>query len=126
MADVIGPLLVAAGFGFYMLLVTQLGRFSRVPWEALGIGTLGVLHALAHAARSPGAGSALSAALTLALFGGLLWFFFGYSMYGAREDRPRVGDPFPTFRLPTSDGAEYDLAAHRGKRRLLIFYRGSW
>jgi peroxiredoxin len=47
-------------------------------------------------------------------------------MYGDREDRPRVGDRFPAFRLPTSDGGVFDLAAGRGKRHLLIFYRGSW
>ena len=51
---------------------------------------------------------------------------FAYSMYAPREDRPRVGDRFPDFRLPSSDGAVFDLAAGRGKRHLLIFYRGSW
>jgi peroxiredoxin len=47
-------------------------------------------------------------------------------MYGPREDRPQVGDRFPQFRLPTSDGAVFDLASERGKRHLLLFYRGSW
>jgi peroxiredoxin len=47
-------------------------------------------------------------------------------MYAGREDRPRVGDRFPEFRLPASDGVVFDLAAEHGKRHLLIFYRGSW
>src|SRR5262249_51530371 len=54
-----------------------------------------------------------------------VWFFFGYSMYRAREDRPRVGERFPEFRLPTSEGGVFDLAAERGKQHLLIFYRGA-
>jgi peroxiredoxin len=51
--------------------------------------------------------------------------WFSYSMYGEREDRPRVGDRFPEFNLPASDGSRYAFAAADRKRRLLIFYRGS-
>ncbi|MGH7897498.1 MAG: hypothetical protein ACREQQ_06075 [Candidatus Binatia bacterium] len=126
LADWIGPLLVAAGFGLYMATNVSLARFRRMPWEFLAVSALGVLHALGHWIVSPGTASAVSALVTFALFGLLVWFFFFYSIYGAREDRPRIGDRFVDFRLPTSDGGIFDFGAERGKRHLLIFYRGSW
>jgi hypothetical protein len=126
MVALLGPLLVLSGFGLYMATNTLLGRFRRIPWEFLGVSALGVIAAVLLAAREPGTAVTVSAAISVVLFGLLLWFFFGYSMYATREDRPRVGDRFPPFRLPTSDGAPFDLASERGKRLLLLFYRGSW
>ena len=126
LSDFIGPALVLAGFGFYMLTNVTLGRFRRMPWEFLAVSATGVLHAIGHWIFSPGTPAMISAFVTFALFGFLVWFFFSFSMYGTREDRPRVGDRFPDFRLPTSDGGVMDFAAERGKRHLLIFYRGTW
>src|SRR5882762_9025324 len=98
----VGPLLVASGFGLYMGTNTLLGRFRRMPWEFLAVSALGVLVAIAIAVRSGGTANVVAAVVSVALGGFLLWFFFIFSMYGAREDRPRVGDRFPDFRLPTS------------------------
>jgi hypothetical protein len=122
----VGPLLVAAGFAAYMATNVWFGRFRRVPWEFIAVSALGVLHALGQVIGRPAPASVISALVTFGLFGFLLWFYFRFSMYGAREDRPRVGDRFPDFRLPTSDGGILDLATERGTRHLLIFYRGSW
>ena len=47
-------------------------------------------------------------------------------MYAAREDRPRVGERFPDFALPASDGGAFHLAEARGRRLLILFYRGAW
>lgn len=105
---------------------TLLGRFRRIPWEFLAVSALGVVVAVATALRAGGTASAIAAIVSAVLFAFLLWFLFGYTMYAGREDRPRVGDRFPEFRLPTSDGGTFDLAAERGRRHLLIFYRGSW
>ena len=126
MPTLLGPLLVLSGFGLYMASNTLLGRFRRVPWEFLAVSAVGVIAALILAARGPGMAATVGAAASVVLFALLLWFFFGYSMYAAREDRPRVGDRFPQFSLPTSDGAVFDLASEHGKRHLLLFYRGSW
>ena|SRR5215475_13615597 len=126
MMVVLGPVLVLSGFGLYMLSNTQLGRFRRMPWEFLAVSALGVVVAVATALREGGTANAIAAIASAVLLAFLLWFFFVYSMYTTREDRPRVGDSFPEFRLPTSDGGVFDLAAERGKRHLLIFYRGSW
>ena len=126
MVALIGPLLVLSGFGLYMGSNTLLGRFRRTPWEFLALSAVGVLAGVAIALHRGGIGSVIAAVASAGLFAFLVWFFFGYSMYGAREDRPRVGEPFPEFRLPTSEGGIFDLAAERGKQHLLIFYRGSW
>src|SRR5262245_14305927 len=126
MAALLGPVLVLAGFGLYMATNTLLGRFRRVPWEFVAISAAGVVVAAVLALRQRDAATAVAAVASALLFGLLIWFFFGYSMYAVREDRPRVGDHFPQFRLPTSQGGVFDLAAERGKPLLLIFYRGSW
>jgi len=125
-AALVGPLIVVSGFGLYMVTNVFLGRFRRIPWEFLAVSALGPPVAVALMLREGGTASLVGAVISALLFAFLVWFFFGYSMYGAREDRPRVGERFPDFRLPTSDGAVFDLAANRGKRHLLIFYRGSW
>jgi hypothetical protein len=122
----LGPVLVLSGFGLYMLSNTRLGRFRRIPWEFLAVSALGAIVAVATALREGGTASAVAAVVSAVLFAFLLWFFFVYSMYATREEKPRVGDRFPEFRLPTSDGGVFDLATERGKRHLLIFYRGSW
>jgi hypothetical protein len=126
MMALVGPVLVLSGFGLYMATNTLLGRFRRVPWEFLAISALGVVMGAAIASRAGGTATLVAAVASAILFGLLLWFFFGFTMYGVREDRPRVGDRFPEFRLPASDGSVFDLAAGRGRRHLLIFYRGSW
>jgi len=126
MVALLGPVLVLAGFGLYMATNTLLGRFRRIPWEFLAVSALGVLLAAVDALRARGPADVVAASVSAILFLGLVWFFFGYSMYGDREDRPRVGDRFPQFRLPTSEGGVFDLAVERGTRHLLLFYRGSW
>jgi hypothetical protein len=80
--DLIGPLLVAAGFGAYMATNVWFGRFRRVPWEFIAVSALGVLHALGQLNVRPGSASVTSALVTFGLFGFLLWFYFRFSMYG--------------------------------------------
>jgi hypothetical protein len=126
MTAILGPLLVAGGFGLYMATNVWLGRFRRNPWEFFALSLAGAVFAVAHAAATPSRASAAAAAVSVVGVAALYWFWYSFSMYGAREDRPRVGDRFPAFRLPTSDGGAYDSAALRGTPRLYIFYRGSW
>ena len=126
LATLLGPILVIAGFALYMIGNTQFARFRRMPWEFLAISAAGLLHSLGYFAAHPGVWTAVAAAVSSGLGGFLAWFFFIFSMYESREDRPRVGDRFPDFSLPTSDGGVFDFATARGKRHLLIFYRGSW
>lgn len=121
-----GPVLVVSGFGLYMATNMLFGRFRRMPWEFLAVSALGVAASIVIAIRHGTTASLVAAAVSVALGAFLVWFFFAFSMYPPREDRPRVGDRFPDFRLPTSDRGFFDFAEARGKRLLLIFYRGSW
>ncbi len=122
----LAPVLVIAGFGLYLGLNFGLGIFRRVPYEALALAGLGVGLGLWRATRTPGVGTASAALVSVALAGFGLWWVFGYSMYGPREDRPGVGDHFPDFALPDSRGATFELAGARGRPILLLFYRGDW
>ena len=126
MSALVGPGLVIAGFAFYMITNVFLGRFRRMPWEFIAVSTSGALVAVAFAIATPSPSTVAAALVSGGLLAFLYWFFLSFSMYGPREDRPRVGEVFPTFRLPASDGSLYDSIAGDGKRRLLIFYRGSW
>jgi hypothetical protein len=126
MSSLIGPILVLGGFGFYMATNVWLGRFRWMPYEFLAVSATGVAITVAQAVTAPSGAATIAASVATVLFGVLCWFFFSFSMYAAREDRPRVGEPFAEFRLPASDGSLYDSASKHGRRRLCIFYRGSW
>jgi hypothetical protein len=117
---------VITGFALYLTTNVLLGRFRRMPWEFITVSTMGALVSAALAIATPSPSTIGAALVSGGLLAFLYWFFFSFSMYRAREDRPRVGDVFPLFRLPASDGSLYDSVAGAGKRRLLIFYRGSW
>ncbi len=103
-----------------------LGRFRRYPWEFLAVSVFGALFSAVRAATAPSAPTSVAAVVSVVGIAALAWFFFSFSMYGAREDRPRVGELFPAFQLTASDGELYDSRADHGTRRLFIFYRGSW
>jgi hypothetical protein len=126
MLTALGPLLVISAFALYMATNVWLGRFRSNPWEFFALALVGAGFSIARAVAVPSTATATVAALSVLGVGALYWFFYAFSMYEAREDRPRVGDTFPAFRLPSSDGEMYDSACARGKPQLLIFYRGSW
>jgi len=126
MPDLLPPLVAAAAFGLYFLLTFGLAIYRRVPWEILLVMTAAGGLAIHRLVQAPGLATAAGAAFTLGLIGFACWFLFVFSTYGPREDRPRVGDRFPDFALPTSDGGTFRLAAARGRRLLVLFYRGAW
>jgi len=122
----LAPLLVIAGFGLYLGLNFGLGIFRRIPYEALAIAGLGVALGVWRVTREPGVGAGAAALATVALAAYGLWWVFGYSMFGVREDRPAIGDRFPEFALADSRGATFALGSARGRPILLLFYRGDW
>jgi len=124
--DLLAPLIALVVLGGYFGLAFSRTYKRAVPRALLGLVAACALFALARLAAAPDLGSAVGAAVALALAGFAGWFFLYYSRYGAREDRPAVGDPFPDFALPTSTGGTFSLAAQRGKPVLLVLYRGSW
>jgi hypothetical protein len=82
--------------------------------EFIALSTMGALVSAALALATPSPSTVAAAVVSAGLLAFLYWFFFSFSMYGAREDRPRVGDLFPTFRLPASDGSLYDSISAAG------------
>ncbi len=126
MSGFIGPLVVVSGLGLYFGANFWLGRFERVPYGAIAISLAGGIYSVMRAFVAPSATAIAAALASIGLLAFLYWFYFSFSMYAEREDRPRVGDRFPSFVLPASDGSLYDSAAAKPTRRLYIFYRGSW
>jgi len=126
LALVVPPVVAAAALGLYLLTTFRLAAYRRVPWEWLAVMLAATSFAVAHAVRAPGAATIVAAATTWAIVVFSAWFLFSFTMYGPREDRPRVGERFPEFTLPTSNGTTFSLAGARGRRLLLIFYRGAW
>ena len=126
MLTVLGPLLAAGGFGLYFLSTFRLARYRSRPWEFVALVAAGAALGAYRLAAAPSAATAAAAALALGILVFACWFFFSFSMYGEREDRPRIGERFPDFTLPTSDGRLFRLAEAHGRRLLLVCYRGIW
>jgi hypothetical protein len=124
--DALAPLVAFAALGGYFGLAFSHTYKRAVPRTLLALVAACALFAAGRLFTAPDLGAAVGAVVTLALAGFAGWFFLYYSRYGAREDRPAIGDPFPDFTLPTSTGGTFALAAQRGKPVLLVLYRGSW
>jgi len=122
----LGPLLVVAGFLAYFAAAMSLALFQRVPWGFLLVMAGGLTLSLLRLVRGPSVGRATAAVASVVLCGFAGWYLFSYSMLGVREDRPRVGDPFPSFALAASDGSTFRLEDARERYLMLLFYRGDW
>ena len=122
------PPLVAAGAlsVYFALPLLRIPQSRRIPWEFLVVVIGATLIAAYRVARAPGVATAVAAATSLAILGFAIWFFFVFSMYRRREERPAVGERFPDFALPASDGSTFRLAGTRGRRLLVLCYRGDW
>jgi len=46
----------------------------------------------------------------------------GATMARTETAAPKVGEPAPAFRLPTSDGREIALEDYRGSRRVVLWF----
>jgi hypothetical protein len=122
----LAPLLAAAGLGLYFLTTFRLARYRRRPWEFLAITGAGLILAVTRLSEAPGVATWLAAAASLAVALFFVWFVFSFTTYGPREVRPAAGDPFPDFTLPASTGPPFRLADARGRRLLIVCYRGIW
>ena len=121
-----GPLLAIAGFVAYFAVALRFRVYRRIPWLFLGVTAAGAALGLLEAVRRPGAGTAIAALVAIAVLAFASWYLFSYSMLAPREDRPRVGDEFPDFTLPSSSGEPLRLRETRGQARVIILYRGDW
>jgi hypothetical protein len=122
----LGLALTIGGFLAYFGAAMQLALFQHVPWLFLAVMVLGVSLAAWQLIRRPTLGAGVATTLSVAAFAFAFWYLFSYSIFDAREARPRIGDAFPVFSLPTSQGGTFRLEDARDKYLLLLFYRGSW
>jgi len=122
------PLVTLLAFAGYFLpfVVFRRPLYRRVPWEFLAVIAGATALALAQATAAPALGTAIAAALCAGVLAFAAWFFLSFSMYRPREDRPAVGERFPDFTLPTSEGGTFPLTAAHGRRLLVLCYRGDW
>src|SRR5262249_24480918 len=117
--------LAFAGY-FVPFVVFRRPFYRRVAWEFLAVISGATALALVQATRAPAFATAIAAALCAGVLAFAAWFFVSFSMYHPREDRPAVGDRFPDFTLPTSEGGTFSLAGAYGRRLLVLCYRGDW
>jgi hypothetical protein len=89
----------------YFVAVTRFALWQRIPWPFMAMTAAGALLGAGAFLASPGLATAGAGLASAALLAFLLWHVLVYSQFGAREDQPRVADPFPDFALPDSRGA---------------------
>lgn len=126
LVPLLAPLLTVAGFVGYMVAATRFAWMPRTPWLFLAIMASGVALAAWSWWVHPRLATRVSALLASGVLALAVWFLFSFTMLGPREDRPRVGDTFPDFALPTSTGETFRLSAAGDRRHLIILYRGDW
>jgi hypothetical protein len=126
MRTVVAPLLAVAGLVLYFGISTRFALWREVPWEFLALSAAGAVLGVRRLVRRPAVGTAAAALVAVLAAGFFTADVFWLSRFGVREDRPRVGDVFPEFRLPTSTGSTFALADARGKKLLVLCYRGDW
>ena len=126
MTSLLAVVLALGGIAGYFVAATRFALWQRVPWAFMAVTVSGALLGAMAFASFPGVVRGVAALVCAATLAFSLWFFLGYSQFGPREERPRVGDPFPDFALPDSTGALYRLSDRRGRRILILFYRGDW
>jgi hypothetical protein len=125
MIGLLGVVLAAGGLASYFVVATRLALWRRVPWEFIAITAAGALLGAFGFLSQPSLGAAAAVLASLAILAFSLWYFLVYSMFGQREERPGIGDAFPDS-LKDSTGGTFRLADERGKRVVLLFYRGDW
>lgn len=130
-----GPLLVFLAAVSYFLFFARYPILRDFPWVNLPIVLLGLvisfigLRRAFHPARSilskvtSGIGFLFSLAVTL-LFGAYV-FHLSYQLPSA-TNKAQVREAAPEFALPDSSGSAVRLSSLRGKKVVVVFYRGHW
>lgn len=130
-----GLLLAFAGVVSYFTVFYRYPALRDVPWVNLPLVLLGLGLCFVGLRRAWRAGGGRLSRFLSAFAFGLATFFaatFIYYVFWMSYQLPAesralaVGDPAPAFALPDADGGSVALADLRGRRILLVFYRGHW
>lgn len=120
---------VAAGFAVPVWFHVALDLRSRYPLPVLIAGGLCLLLSGFCLWREFSPALLLRLGLPLLLTGLLGYYIFYFSVYRGKEcvSRLQVGDRFPDFSLPDSEGRTVSLASLLAKGpALMLFYKGDW
>lgn len=127
-----GPLVTCAGAITYFTTFVHVPGLRDVPWLNLPLAWLGVAFAATGARRSwrtlPGKAAGI-VSLALALLLATLFTLFVFVLsYGLPPPTAIVvpGAAAPDFALPDASGTPVTLSSLRGRKVLLVFFRGHW
>jgi uncharacterized membrane protein len=131
----IGPALTFAGVVTYFMWFARYPLLRDFPWVNLPVVILGVVLSFlgvmaVFAAKRPWSRK-LAAAAGLVLAGALATLFVGYvfvlsSMLPDARQETMAMAAAPSAALTDAGGAVVDLSDYRGRKAVLVFYRGYW
>ena len=133
----LGPIIALVGGVSYFLVFAQFPVLRDFPWLNLPLMILGVLASFAGVwvaskrprdswgRRSKIALATLGFAASLGLLSLFVWYIVDFS--SRLPDPPSLaGKAAPDFVLSSTQGDTVQLSDYRGKKILLVFYRGHW
>ena len=129
----IGPLAAFAGVVSYFEVFARFPALRDFPWVnlplvflGLGLSVLGVRRAFGSPGTFRKVLAAVGLAFSLLLAAVFVWyvFFFTYQMPPGSQALGLVDAP--DFALTASDGETVRLSDYRGRKVVLVFYRGFW
>ncbi len=130
----IGPLLAFAGVVSYFEVFARFPPLRDFPWVNLPLTFLGLALSgvgLRRAFRSAGVlrGKLLASvgfAFSLLLAATLVWYVFSYSYQLPSTAKAQSLVEAPDLALASSSGETVRLSDYRGRKVVLVFYRGFW
>lgn len=129
----LGSALAAGALPAYMFLVIGTGQrartSARLPAVQLAAAAGLVLAAwpLFSAEGTESASDYLPLALALAGYVIMQWYVWIYSSYGRKAGQViAIGKPLPDVSFDTLDGGSVAISDLRGKKALIVFFRGNW
>ena len=130
----IGPLAAFAGVVSYFEVFARFPALRDFPWVnlplvVLGLALSGVGLWLTLRRAELFRGKVLAAAgftVSLLLAGAFVWYVFSFTYRMPTSDRALGLVDAPDFALAASSGGTVRLSDYRGRKVVLVFYRGFW
>ena len=130
----IGPLVAFAGVVSYFEVFARFPALRDVPWVNLPLTALGLALSGAGLQRAWRSAvrvrtkvlAAIGFGFSLLLAAALIWYVFSWSYQMPSTGKARNLAEAPDFALAASTGETVRLSDYRGRKVVLVFYRGFW